>query len=195
MVDAGDSEDRRRGVESDHARGRAQLSAPAGGGTTAASGRRRAATDSRSPVSSTFSDPEAPRTPSTVDQCSCMALHGACPMQRLLAAHLDARTRSVSARPCHGTPPFCPMQELSRTPQTRPINDKPPTQTCCSAACAYAKRRDKRRYLVAGAPSHFEPPSPPEAQRRWSGRRAYAAAWALHCSMSPGPSCGPQKPN
>ncbi len=71
-------------------------------------------------------------------------------MQRSKAAHLYARNRSVSARSCHGAPPSCRMQKLSRTLQIVPINDKPPTQTCWSAACAYAKRREKRRYLVAG---------------------------------------------
>ena len=39
-------------------------------------------------------------------------------------------------------------RELGRTPQTRPINDRPPTNTCWSAACAYARRREKRPYLV-----------------------------------------------
>jgi hypothetical protein len=83
-----------------------------------------------------------------------MALRRACPVQRSHAADLDARTRSVSPRPCPGAPPLCPTQELSRTPQTRPINDRPPTQTCWSAACAYAKRRRKRLYLVAGVHDH-----------------------------------------
>ena len=84
-----------------------------------------------------------------------MGMHRACPMQRSNTACLDARIRSVRARACPGAPPFCPTHELSRAPQTRPINDKPPTQTCWSAACAYAERREKRRYLVAGA--GFEP--------------------------------------
>ena len=84
----------------------------------------------RSPFSSTISAPEVGATSSAADQCSCMALHRACPVQRSNAASLDARTRSVWGRPCPGASPSCPMQELSRTPQTRPINDKPPTQTC-----------------------------------------------------------------
>ncbi len=84
-----------------------------------------------------------------------MALHRACPVQRSNAASLERRTRSVPARSCPGAPPFCPMRELSRTPQTRPTNDKPPTHTCWSAACAYAKWRKKRPYLVAG--EGFEP--------------------------------------
>jgi hypothetical protein len=57
-----------------------------------------------------------------------MALHRACPVHASDTACLDARTRSVSPRSCPGAPPFCPMQELSRTPQTRPTNDRPPTK-------------------------------------------------------------------
>ena len=48
-------------------------------------------------------------TPSTVDQGSCMALHRACPVQPAVAAHRDARNLSVSARPCPGAPPYCPV--------------------------------------------------------------------------------------
>ena len=81
----------------------------------------------------------------------CIGLHKARPVQRPFAADLAARTRSVSARPCPGALPTLHTQKLSRTPQTRPINDRPPTQTCWSAACAYAERREQRRYLVAGA--------------------------------------------
>ena len=83
---------------------------------------QRPATGTRSALSSTISAPEGSSTRSGVDQCSCMALYRACPVQLSHGAHLDARTRSVSALPCPGAPPFCPMQELSRTPQTRPIN-------------------------------------------------------------------------
>ncbi len=85
----------------------------------------------------------------------CIGLHKARPVQRPFAADLAARTRSVSVRACPGAPPFCPMQELSRTPQTRPTNAEAADQTCWSAACAYATRREKRPYLVAGA--GFEP--------------------------------------
>jgi len=84
----------------------------------------------------------------------CIGLHKARPVQRPFAADLAARTRSVSARPCPGALPTLHTQKLSRTPQTRPINDRPPTQTCWSAACAYAKRREKRPYLVAGVQDH-----------------------------------------
>ena len=78
-------------------------------------------------------------------------------MQAAVTACLDARTRSVWGRPCPGAPPFCPMQKLSRTPQTRPINDRPPTQTCWSAACAYAERHEKRRYQWWRGLRGFEP--------------------------------------
>ncbi len=85
-----------------------------------------------------------------------MALHRARPGQRSNTACLEARNRSVSPRPCPGAPPFCPTQELSRTPQTRPINDKPPTQTCWSAACAYARGSQNRQPMVAG--ENTDPP-------------------------------------
>jgi hypothetical protein len=109
--------------------------------------------------------PRAARTPSPVDQCSCMALHSACPVQPSNAAHLDTRNASVWARPCPGAPPSCPTQKLSRSPQTVPINTGTADQTCWSAACAYARRHEKRPYLVAGVLSVIEPPGPPLGQR------------------------------
>lgn len=87
----------------------------------------------------------------------CIGLHKARPVQRPFAADLAARTRSVSARPCPGALPTLHTQKLSRTPQTVPINTEAADQTCWSAACAYAKRREKRPYLVAGG--GFEPPT------------------------------------
>jgi len=91
-----------------------------------------------------------------------MTLHTACPVQPSNAAYLDARNRSVSPRSCPGAPPYCPMQELSRTPQTHPISGRSPTQTWWSAACAYARRRESLRHLVAEvrgqhAPSGYRP--------------------------------------
>ena len=56
-------------------------------------------------------------------------------------------------RHCPGALPPVHTQKLSRTPQIVPINDKPPTENCWSAACAYARAGRKRRPMVAGAPS------------------------------------------
>ena len=122
-----------------------------------------------------------------------MALHRARPVQRSNAAHLHTRNRSVSARPCLGAPPSCPMQKLSGTPQTRPINDRPPTQICWSAACAYAKRRERRRYLVAGGIDQRAAVGLQTRRKRWSGRRAYAAAYAHACSTSAVSVISPEK--
>ena len=60
-----------------------------------------------------------------------------------------------------------------------PTNTEAADQTCWSAACAYATRRGKRPYLVAGALSGIEPPDPPRAQTCWSRGLHYATAWAL----------------
>jgi hypothetical protein len=150
----GDSEDR-RAVSIRPVRGR---SACATLNYSRRRGRRPASSGDGHPVAGQQYDQRLRGTENSeraVDQGSCMALHRACPVQRSHAANLDALHRSVSARPCPGAPPSCPTHVLSRTPQTRPINDRPPTQTCWSAACAYAKRRGKRPYLVAGA--GFEP--------------------------------------
>ena len=70
-----------------------------------------------------------------------MALHTARPVQRTFAARLESLSRSVSDLPCPGALPTPHRQKLSRTPQIVPTNDKPLTQTCWSAAYAYAMRR------------------------------------------------------
>ena len=134
----------------------------------------------------------APRR--VVDQCSCMALHNACPVQRSKAPHLDARNSSVSARPCPGAPPSCPMQELSRTPQTYPINDRSPSQTCWSTACAYAKRREKRRYLVAGVQDHRTTVGLKTRRSRWSAPALCSCIGQAPTQHLAVPSMGPEKP-
>ncbi len=127
-----------------------------------------------------------------------MALHGVCPVQRSHGAHLDARTRSVSARACPGAPPYCPMQELSRTPQTRPTNDRPPTQTCWSAACAYARRRGKCLYLeamvAAGEPREPGTDNPNDA--KGAGHLAVHMQHLARALLNQGTYLGesPQKP-
>jgi hypothetical protein len=75
-----------------------------------------------------------------------MALRRACPVQRSDAAHLDARTRSVSPRPCPGAPPFCPTQELSRTPAV--------VYQPSSGALYPALRRLERRGLLSAEQAH-----------------------------------------
>jgi len=47
--------------------------------------------------------------------------------------------------------------------------------------------------MVAGALFSSEAPGPQQPQNRWQRPRAYAAAWALHCSMSTPVASGPQK--
>jgi hypothetical protein len=68
------------------------------------------------------------------------------------------QNRSVQAARARATLHMLHTQRLSRSPQTVPINAEAADQTCWSAACAYARRREKRLYLVAGETS--EPGTP-----------------------------------
>jgi hypothetical protein len=71
-------------------------------------------------------------------------------MQRSARPTLQTRNRSVRAAPGCATLHMLHTQGLSRSPQTVPINAEAAAQTCWSAACADARRREKRLYLVAG---------------------------------------------
>ncbi len=86
-------------------------------------------------------------------------------MQRFARPAPRSRNRSVRAARVRATLHRLHTQGLSRSPQTVPINTEAADQTCWSAACAYAKRRGKRPYLVAGvqnqhAPSGYRPDEP-----------------------------------
>jgi hypothetical protein len=77
-------------------------------------------------------------------------MHRAClctaPRRRISVAKPQMRAARV-----RGTLHMLDTQGLSRFPQTVPTNTEPADHTCWSAACAYATRRGKRPYLVAGA--------------------------------------------
>jgi hypothetical protein len=60
------------------------------------------------------------------------------------------RNRSVLGARVRATPHMLHTQGLIRSPQTVPINTEAADQTCWSAVCAYATRREKHPYLVAG---------------------------------------------
>jgi hypothetical protein len=77
------------------------------------------------------------------------------PMQRFARPNTRPRIRSVRAARVRATLHMLHTQGLSRSPQTVPINTEAADQTCWSAACAYARGREKRLYLVAGV--GFEP--------------------------------------
>ena len=68
---------------------------------------------------------------------------------------LGAKPQRTGPLRVHATLPMLHTHGLSRSPQTVPINTEAADQTCWSAACAFATRREKRPYLVAGA--GFEP--------------------------------------
>jgi len=72
------------------------------------------------------------------------------PMQHSARPTPPSRNRSVRTARCRATLHMLHTQGLSRSPQTVPINTEAADQTCWSAACAYARRREKRPYLVAG---------------------------------------------
>lgn len=74
------------------------------------------------------------------------------PMHRSARPAYQPRNRSMLAARVRATLHMLHTQELSRSPQIVPINAEAADQTCWSAACAYAKRREKRPYLVAGVP-------------------------------------------
>jgi hypothetical protein len=66
-----------------------------------------------------------------------------------------SRKRRLRAARVRATLHMLHRQGLSRSPQTVPTNTEAADQTCWSAASAYARRREKRPYLVAGAvPNH-----------------------------------------
>ncbi len=67
------------------------------------------------------------------------------------------RNRSVRAARARATLHMQHTQGLSRSPQTVPTNTEAADQTCWSAACAYARRREKRLYLVAGVQDQHAP--------------------------------------
>src|ERR1700734_3089399 len=71
-------------------------------------------------------------------------------MRRAAEPAQSPRNRSVRGARLRATLPMLRTQGLSRSPQTVPINTEAADQTCWSAACAYARRREKRPYLVAG---------------------------------------------
>ncbi len=73
------------------------------------------------------------------------------PMQRSTRPRPQPRNRSVCAARSRATLHMLHTQGLTRSPQTVPTNTEAADQTCWSAACAYARRREKRPYLVAGA--------------------------------------------
>ena len=78
-------------------------------------------------------------------------------MQHSTRMQLPQRRRSVRAARVRATLHMLHTQRLSRSPQTVPINTEAADQTCWSAACAYARRREKRPYLVAGVHNHHAP--------------------------------------
>jgi hypothetical protein len=72
------------------------------------------------------------------------------PMHRATDPAHCPRNRSVRAAGVGARLRTQHTQGLSRSPQTVPINTEAADQTCWSAPCAYARRREKRPYLVAG---------------------------------------------
>ena len=94
----------------------------------------------------------------------------------------EARSRSVSPRSCPGGLHALHMQKLSRSPQIVPINDKPLTERCWSAACAYARGGRKRRPMVAGVHDHHAP----------SGPKPDITAGHQTCTMQPPRRCTTQ---
>ncbi len=79
------------------------------------------------------------------------------PMHRSARPERRLRNRSVRAARVRATLHMLHTHGLSRSPQTVPINAEAADQTCWSAACAYARRREKRPYLVAGEPVNWRP--------------------------------------
>ncbi len=114
-------------------------------------------------------------------------------MHRFAQCQSRPRNRSVRATRAHTTLRRLHAQGLSRSPQTVPINTEAADQTCWSAACAYATRRGKRPYLVAGGIDQRAAVGLQTRRKRWSGRRAYAAAYAHACSTSAVSVISPEK--
>jgi len=78
-------------------------------------------------------------------------------MHRSARPASPSENRSVRAARVRATLHMLHTQGLSRSPPTVPINTEAADQTCWSAACAYARRRQRRPYLVGGVSRHLGP--------------------------------------
>jgi len=93
-----------------------------------------------------------------------MCMHRACLCNASARPALWPRNRSMQSANVCATLHGLHTQELSRSPQTVPINTEAADQTCWSAACAYARSAKNARTWWRGSRANLRPSGSPFAE-------------------------------